>query len=70
MLYKFIARCGDQAFPLEINIAYKPGKQAQRARRVAVGELLGLLGGEKIAIDASGEDMVQVNIDGEHWVIQ
>lgn len=70
MLYKFMARCGDQAIPLETKIDYKPGKQSQRARRVAVGQLLGILGGEKISIDASGEDMLQVNIDGEHWVIE
>ncbi len=70
MIYKFTARSGEQAIPLEVKIDYKPGKQSQRARRFAVGELLVRLGGEQITIDASGEDLVQVNIDGEHWVIQ
>jgi len=67
--FKFTATCGDQNLPLEANIEYKPGKQAQRARRVAVGELLALLEAEEASVDASEADQIVVTTRGETWVI-
>lgn len=70
MLFKFIARCGTQSVPLQVTVDYRPGKQAQRARRKAVGELLFTLEATHVVVDASGEDVVHVKADGEHWVIE
>ena len=69
MKFQFIARCGEESLPLEVNIDYRPGKQAQRARRVAVGELLAALGIEEATIDASGEERVIVSTGDGLWVI-
>lgn len=55
--------------PLEVNIPFKPGRQSQRARRVAVGELLAALGAETATVDASGEDQVRVATLEGVWVI-
>ena len=67
--FAFIARCGDQSLPLEVSLTYQPGKQAQRARRIAVGELLALLECESATIDASGTDSVKVLTPQGVWVI-
>ena len=67
--FQFTARCGEKSLPLEVNIEYRPGKQMQRARRVAVGELLAALEVEEASINASGEDLVTVSIGEEIWVI-
>lgn len=69
MKFAFIARSGEQSLPLEVDLAYRPGKQTQRARRVAVGELLALLEVEQAQIDASGEDSVKVTLPDAVWVI-
>ena len=63
MKFSFLARCGDQTLPLEVETPFKPGKQVQRARRLAVGELLAVLEIEQATVDASGEDMVRVTTD-------
>ena len=69
MKFQFIARCDEQMIPLEVDLPYKPGKQAQRARRVAFGQLLGLLDGIAAQVDASGEERLVADIDGQTWVI-
>ena len=69
MKFKFVARCGEETLPLEVDLAYRPGKQSQRARRVAVGELLGLLEADKAFVDASSEEFVRVEIADQVWVI-
>ena len=69
MKFAFIARSGEQTLPLEVDLAYRPGKQTQRARRVAVGELLALLEAEQAQIDASGEDSVKITLPDAVWVI-
>lgn len=65
----FTARCGEESLPLVVNIDYRPGKQMQRARRVAVGELLAALEADEASVDASGEDQVTVTTRGKTWVI-
>ena len=55
--------------PLEVDLPYKPGKQAQRARRVAFGELLAIVEGLEARVDASGEERLVADIDGATWVI-
>lgn len=67
--FRFVARCGDQSMPLEVSVEYRPGKQAQRARRVAVGQLLALLEIEEASVDASGADVVKVSTKDGMWVI-
>lgn len=67
--FQFTARRGEESLPLEVNIEYRPGKQAQRARRVAVGELLAALELEEASVDASGEEMVTVSTRDGVWVI-
>ena len=67
--FQFTARCGDQSVPLEVSVEYRPGKQAQRARRVAVGELLAILEADEASIDATGTDQVTVITKDGHWVI-
>ena len=63
--FQFIARCADQSMTLEVNIDYRPGKQMQRARRVAVGELLAALAIE----EAAGDERVVVTTQDAIWVI-
>ena len=67
--FAFLARCGEESIQLEVNLDYQPGNQTQRARRVAVGELLARLGCESASIDASGNDMVKVETPEGVWVI-
>ncbi len=67
--FKFIARNGEETLPIEVSMAYKPGKQTQRARRLAVGELLATLAIERAEVDATGEDLVTVVTDDARWVI-
>jgi hypothetical protein len=69
MKFAFVARSGEETLPLEVSMSYRPGKQAQRARRLAVGELLALLEVEHAQIDASGEDLVKVSLPDSVWVI-
>ena len=67
--FAFIARCDEQTIPLEVSLEYQPGNQTQRARRMAVGELLAKLEIEAAQIDASGSDMVKVQTESDVWVI-
>ncbi len=67
--FRFLARCGDETLPLEARIDYRPGRQAQRARRVAVGQLLAVLEADGAIVDASGEDQVVVSTGDRTWVI-
>lgn len=67
--FSFIARCGEDSMPLAVDLDYKPGKQNQRARRLAVGQLLAKLDAESANVDASGEDQVIVTTEKETWVI-
>lgn len=67
--FAFLARCEEQTIPLEVSLVYKPGNQTQRARRVAVGELLAQLELEQATIDASGTDLVKVQTDAGTWII-
>lgn len=69
MIFKFLAQCGDERLPLEVKVDFRPGKQAQRARRIAVGELLAILGAEQALVDASGENQVTVKVNDATWVI-
>lgn len=69
MKFSFLARCGDQTLPLEVETPFKPGRQVQRARRLAVGELLAVLELEHATVDATGEDMVRITTDDGIWVI-
>lgn len=67
--FAFLARCGDQTMPLEVSLEYQPGNQTQRARRMAVGDLMAKMDIDKAEVDASGTDMVTVTTDSETWVI-
>jgi len=67
--YQFIARCGEETLPVEVSLGYRPGKQSQRARRLAVGELLAALEVAHATVDASVEDLVKVTTDKGTWVI-
>jgi hypothetical protein len=69
LIFKFLAQCGDERLPLEVKVDFRPGKQAQRARRIAVGELLAILGAEQALVDASGENQVTVKVNDSTWVI-
>ncbi len=69
MRFRFIARCEDQSLTLEVTLDYKPGKQAQRGRRIAVGELLAKLEAQSAQVDASGLDKVIVVTEKGTWVI-
>lgn len=69
MKFAFIARSGEQTLPLEVELAYRPGKQTQRARRVAVGELLALLEAEHAEVQASGDDSIKVTLPDAVWII-
>ena len=67
--FRFVAICGEQKIPLEVKLPYKPGKQVQRARRYAVGELLAVLEIEVATVNAAGEDLVKVTTKDGIWVI-
>ena len=67
--FSFMARNGEQAIPLDVKLDYQPGHQTQRARRIAVGELLAQLETETAAINASGNDRVTVTTTDGTWVI-
>lgn len=67
--FRFTATCGEQSLPLEVSIEYRPGKQTQRARRVAVGKLLAVLEVDHASVDASGEDQIKVTTKKGTWVI-
>lgn len=67
--FQFTARCGEESIPLEVNLPYKPGKQTQRARRVAVGELLAILEIEEATVKATGDDLVTVSTTTHVWAI-
>ena len=67
--FAFIARSDEQTMPLEVSLEYQPGNQTQRARRIAVGELLAKVEVETAQIDASGSDMVKVETESGTWVI-
>ena len=69
MKFQFVARCDDQLMPIDVEIDYKPGKQAQRARRIAVGKLLAVLEVQQAQIDASGDERVIVQTEQGTWVI-
>ena len=69
MRFQFVARSGENSIPIEVNVEYKPGKQIQRARRLAAGKLLADLEVEQATIDASGEDRVILTTDAGVWVI-
>ena len=67
--FSFNAFCGEQTMPLQVTLPYRPGKQTQRARRVAIGELLAALEIESATIDASGEDQVRISTPQGTWII-
>jgi hypothetical protein len=67
--FRFTATCGEQSLPLEVRLQYRPGRQSQRARRVAVGELLGLLELDKASIEPAGDDQLKVTTAKGTWVI-
>lgn len=67
--FSFVARNGEQIIPLDVKLDYQPGNQTQRARRIAVGELLAKLEIESATIDASGNDMATVTTTDGIWVI-
>ena len=67
--FQFIARCNEQVMPLEVSMPYQPGSQGQRARRLAVGELLVVLEAKNAEVNAEGEDRVMVVTQADTWVI-
>ena len=67
--FHFSARSNEQVIGLEVSMPYQPGNQGQRARRLAVGELLAVLEATTAEVDAQGEDRVIVVTQGETWVI-
>ncbi len=69
MKFEFIARNKDQTMVLSVELDYQPGKQSQRARRKAVGELLAQLEIEQATVDASGMERVVVTTDAGTWII-
>ncbi len=66
---EFIARCGEESLPITVEMAFKPGNQAQRARRLAVGHLLAALEIERARVVAEGDDLVTVETSSGTWVI-
>lgn len=68
-IFTFTAECGEQRLPLEVKLDYRPGKQSQRARRIAVGHLLALLDTSRAAVDASSDESIEVSTDSGVWVI-
>ena len=69
MKFQFLARCGEQTMPIEVELDYRPGKQAQRARRLAVGQLLATLEATAASVDASGDEHVSVQTPEGTWII-
>ncbi len=67
--FEFTARCEEQAMPLEVSLAYKPGNQTQRARRIAAGQLLAELAPSEALVKSIGEDLITVTIEQNIWVI-
>ncbi len=67
--FRFTATCGDERLPLEVRLDYRPGKQSQRARRVAVGELLAILGVDDAVVARAGDDQIRVETAKGVWVI-
>ena len=67
--FQFTATCGDQSMPLEVRLEYRPGKQSQRARRIAVGELLAKLQVDSATVEPSGSDQLRVKTSHGVWVI-
>jgi hypothetical protein len=67
--FQFTATCGDQSLPLEVRLEYRPGKQSQRARRIAVGELLAKLQVDSATVEASGADQLSVKTPHGVWII-
>ena len=65
----FIARCGEESLPITVEMPFKPGQQAQRARRLAVGHLLAALEVEQARVTAEGDDLVTVATPDGTWVI-
>lgn len=67
--FQFTATCGDQSMPLEVRLEYRPGKQSQRARRIAVGELLAKLQVDSATVEPSGADQLSVKTSHGVWII-
>ena len=67
--FEFTARCGEQSTPLVVNLEYQPGNQTQRARRIAVGQLLAQLEPDEALVRAVAQDMVTVAVGADIWVI-
>jgi hypothetical protein len=67
--FRFTATSGDQSLPLEVKVDFRPGRQSQRARRIAVGQLLGLLDTDHATVEPTGEDQLKVQTPKGTWVI-
>lgn len=67
--YHFIARCGEESYPIDVQLPYAPGVQMQRARRMAAGYLLAYLGVDEAQIEADGELRVYLRTPRGDWVI-
>ncbi len=67
--FEFIARCEGESIPLEVSLAYKPGNQTQRARRIAAGQLLAELAPSEALVKSIDEELVTVTIGQSIWVI-
>ena len=67
--FRFTATCKEQSLPLEVKIQFRPGKLSRRARRVAVGELLGMLELDSASIEPAGEDQLKVTTEKGVWII-
>lgn len=69
MKLNFVARSGEQAIPLSVEMPYQPGNHTQRARRLAVGELLARLEATTATVDAGDATRVVVTTEQGEWVI-
>jgi hypothetical protein len=67
--FRFTATCGDQSLPLEVKVDFRPGKQSQRARRIAVGQLLGHLEMDHATVEPGGDAELKVHTPKGTWVI-
>ncbi len=67
--FEFTARCGEQSMPLEVSLEYKPGNQTQRARCLAVGQLLAQLQPDEALVKSFDDELVTVTIAGNIWAI-
>ncbi|MEM7080046.1 MAG: hypothetical protein AAF513_15600 [Pseudomonadota bacterium] len=67
--YHFVARCGEESYPIDVALSYERGKQVQQARRLAVGKLLAYLAIDEAQIEADGEARVYVRTRQGDWVI-